>query len=108
MGDSKVSVEIDSYAEAAYIRLSNEQVSSTVEVNDLVYVDLDKNKVAVGIEILGLGTPIPLDSIKTDYHIHSSVADIIEMLRPTIAHAWKVATAPDPIVTIHDLARSYC
>lgn len=66
-----VSVEIDQDADAAYVQLSTGQVARTVEFSDHVNIDLDNHGIVVGIELLDLGSAIPLDNIAERYHIRT-------------------------------------
>lgn len=43
----------DSLAGALYIKLKNGKIYETIEVADEVFVDLDKGKEVLGIEVLG-------------------------------------------------------
>lgn len=101
-----VKVEVDQDADAAYIRLSECPVHRTVEVNDMVFVDLDEFNVAIGIEVLGLGTRLPLDEIVRNYHVRSEVCDVIYLLLPNIA--WRFNTAPDSTSVISNRVASSC
>lgn len=96
-----IRVEIDHAANASYIQLSDKPISRTRCFNDRVIVDLDDEGVVVGIEVLGLDTPLPLTDLEHCFHIHSSVVNAIQALRPTVGYAWKVATAVDPAITAH-------
>lgn len=70
-GDAVVSVKLDLDAGAAYLRLSAESVARTVEFNEVILVDLDTMGVVVGVELLDLMTPIPMDDLASKHHIHS-------------------------------------
>lgn len=45
---------VDREANAAYLVLTAAVVVRTVSVNESIFVDLDENDVAVGVEVLGL------------------------------------------------------
>lgn len=72
-----VSVQLDSDAGAAYLRLSTNSVARTVEFNEDIYVDLDGMGVVVGVELLDLMTPIPMDTLASKHHIHSDSIRIL-------------------------------
>ena len=60
--------EFDKDADAAYIyfkEIGNGEVAETITLNDSVNVDLDKNGVVLGIEILDASKHLPSSSIKT-------------------------------------------
>ncbi|GAW54730.1 DUF2283 domain-containing protein [Nocardioides sp. PD653] len=56
-----ITIEVDTEARAAYIKLSDNDVSRTVAFDDTVQIDLDESGAAVGIEILSdvLGITVP-------------------------------------------------
>ncbi|MGH3540892.1 MAG: DUF2283 domain-containing protein [Pseudonocardiaceae bacterium] len=72
-----VSVEIDQEADAAYVQLSTGQVARTVGFNDDVNIDLDEHGVVVGIELLDLGSSVPLDDIARHYHIRTEALRVL-------------------------------
>ncbi len=49
---NKYILEYDSQADAAYIKLSRANIAESMDINEDVIVDLDKNKHLIGIEIL--------------------------------------------------------
>lgn len=75
--ETSVSVKIDTEAGAAYLRLGSGHVTRTVEVDEATYVDLDQFGVVVGIELLDLDTPLPLDELGTRFHINASALDVL-------------------------------
>lgn len=72
-----VSVKVDRDAGAAYLRLSTNSVTRTVEFSEDIYVDLDAMGVVVGVELLDLMTPIPMDALAWKHHIHSDAIRIL-------------------------------
>lgn len=77
-GDAVVSVKLDRDAGAAYLRLSTNSVARTVEFREDVYVDLDAVGVVVGVELLDLMAPIPMDELASKHHIHSDSISILK------------------------------
>lgn len=68
--------EIDTRADAAYIEVvPGAEVFSTDEINDNLVVDLDQMGVVIGVEIIGLGTPINLSQICPLKHVRSELQD---------------------------------
>lgn len=84
MTDSKITLEMDHDVEAAYIRLSNERIAFTEELNQHVMVDLDEMRVVVGVEILGFRTKIPFTRLHEEYHVHSRVVEQLRQIQPSI------------------------
>jgi uncharacterized protein YuzE len=72
-----VSVKLERDAGAAYLRLSTNSVARTVEFREDIYVDLDAMGVVVGVELLDLTTPIPMDALAAKHHIHSDSIRIL-------------------------------
>jgi len=56
-------VSYDKEADAAYIRLSDEQPVSAIEAGAGIHIDLTLEKHIVGIEILQASKKIPLDTL---------------------------------------------
>lgn len=79
-----IKIDVDPTVNAAYITLSDEEVVRTVELNDGIMVDLDNMGVVVGIEVLSIDTELPLQRLKDEFHVHSSVVHMLYMLRPSI------------------------
>lgn len=76
-GNAVVSVKLDRDAGAAYLRLSTNSIARTVECSEDIYVDLDATGVVVGVELLDLMTPIPMDALASKHHIHSDAIRIL-------------------------------
>jgi uncharacterized protein YuzE len=76
-GEAVVSVKVDRDAGAAYLRLSTNSIARTLEFSDDIYVDLDAMGVVVGVELLDLMTPIPMDALASKHHIHSDAIRIL-------------------------------
>ena len=60
--------EFDKEADAAYIyfkEIGNGEVAETITLNDSVNVDLDKNGIVLGIEILDASKHLPSSSFKS-------------------------------------------
>lgn len=105
--DVKVILELDLDADAAYIRLSHEAVAQTVEVNDEVVVDLDRNGVVVGIETLRVSAPIPFTELETRFHVHSDVIGALRLVRPSPQTFLEFRTGSDgvsssPLATLRE------
>lgn len=80
--DAVVRIELDEQANACYVSLSTSEVDRTVKLTESVLVDLDKFGVVVGIETLSMTTPIPFDMLVSEFHVHSSVIDVLKTVRP--------------------------
>lgn len=77
-------ITYDTVADAAYIRLSDDEVARTVESKDDVMVDLDMHHVVVGIEILGMHTALPFSDLSSRFHVHSDVVDQLRLIWPGV------------------------
>lgn len=88
---SPINVEVDSSADCAYVRLSNEPVSRTVEATSQVLVDLDVMNVVVGIELLAVDARLPFDDLVTKFHVRS---EVVNKLRQVVSGG-----LPRPIVS---------
>lgn len=80
---AQISVSIDKTVDAAYITLSGEQIAETRALSDEINVDLDANGVAVGIEMLVAEAEIPFDRLCREFHVHSTVIDLLRMIGPS-------------------------
>jgi uncharacterized protein YuzE len=80
-----VTVTVDVSVDAAYIALSKGAVAKTVPLNDLIQIDLDSMDMVVGIETLSIGAELPLQQLRDEFHVSSSVVDILYRLRPSVA-----------------------
>ncbi len=90
-----IRVEVDLGVGASYIYLSDSEVAKTREFSDSIMVDLDRNGVVVGIEILGLNTSVPFDELARRFHIHSSVIAGLNQLRPSVGYNIRMAFGSD-------------
>jgi len=71
MSTTAIGLTIDTEATAAYIQLSDGKIVRTVRVAKRVNVDLDDLGVAVGIELLTLRGPYPVEEIIAATHVRS-------------------------------------
>jgi uncharacterized protein YuzE len=85
-GLMSIKVEVDQSVGAAYIELSSNAVDRTEKLGGGILVDLDAMNVVVGIEVLSLDAELPLARLRDEFHVHSSVVDLLERLRPTIGY----------------------
>lgn len=79
-----IKITVDQSVEAGYIELSDRPVVETVELGNGVLVDLDDMRVVVGIEVLNLEARLPLTRLREEFHVHSSVVDLLDTLRPSL------------------------
>ncbi len=80
-----IAIEVDTTLHTAYIQLSNEAVTHTVELSEDILIDLDALNVVVGIELLDDNAPLPFDRLLSDYHVHTEVIDLLRLIRPTVS-----------------------
>jgi uncharacterized protein YuzE len=59
---------------ALYIRLTDQAVARTREIDDNTAVDLDADGGVVGIEVISIGHPWALDDVLRDYTIPADAA----------------------------------
>jgi uncharacterized protein YuzE len=69
---SDITLSVDTNVGAAYIKLTDEPIVETVEVNPDVQVDIDSMGAVVGVEILNLATDIPADELVARFHFRES------------------------------------
>jgi uncharacterized protein YuzE len=84
MRDQTVTVEVDSLAEAAYVRFSHNDTVRTVAHNGEINIDLDEFGMVVGIEVLTLGAEMPFTALVSDYQVNSAQMKILRLICPTI------------------------
>lgn len=58
-------LRIDKKTDTLYFRRDEEAIVESEEVEPGVILDFDKNKRVVGIEILGVSTRVPLETLRT-------------------------------------------
>lgn len=81
-----IKVTVDKTVNAAYIELSDNEVEETVDLGDGILIDLDDMRIVVGVEVLNLDAQLPLSRLREEFHVHSSVVDLLQRLRPTISY----------------------
>ena len=59
---------------ALYIRLTDQAVARTREIDDNTVVDLDADSGVVGVEVISIGHPWALDDVLRDYAIPADAA----------------------------------
>ena len=57
-------IHFDQNANVLYLHLNETQVASSEEVRPGVILDFDKNDQVIGMEILDIGTRIPLETLQ--------------------------------------------
>ncbi len=90
-------VQVDPVANAAYVRLTGSPIFETREVNDWTLVDLDKTGELVGIEILGLTSPIPVETLEADFQLSSETAGLLKTVARSIGGIWSHGVTPDSV-----------
>lgn len=92
-----IEIRVDTTVNAAYIRLSENAVVRTVDVNDQIMVDVDEYGVAVGIEVLDEGEPLPFQQLVDDFHVHSDVVELLRLIRPNVASFLRFTQGSDGV-----------
>lgn len=80
-----LTVKVDPTVSAAYIRVSDERVKRSVEVSDVIIVDLDEHAMVRGIELLDLDETIPYEKLEKDFHVDSKTISALKTIRPSIS-----------------------
>ena len=62
-------IHFDQSANALYLHLNEMPIASSEEVRPGVILDFDKNDQVIGMEILNIGTRIPLETLQ-DIKVH--------------------------------------
>lgn len=81
---TSVAIHIDPETDAGYIRLRETDIAETVELTDLVLLDLDEFKVAAGIEVLSLAANIPFARLHREFHVPSATVELVRQIQPTL------------------------
>ena len=82
-----VTIETDAEADAAYFRISDGLVKSTLPVGPEIMVDIDSKDEVVGIELLSLKAHIPYTTLKERFGVAASVVSELRTLSATIGTA---------------------
>lgn len=80
----ETSLSIDFDADAAYLQLHEGEVVETQEVAPGVLVDLDQNRVVLGIEILDLDVFIPYTVLIQQFHVRQDEVRFLDYIRPKV------------------------
>ena len=92
---------------ALYVRLTDEPVARTREVDDNTFIDLDEDGRVIGIEVVSIAHPWALDQILRDYRIPADeAAQLRAYFRPPVLgatqEAFAVSATPEaPTVSMH-------
>ena len=86
---------------ALYIRLTDQAVARTREIDDNTVVDIDAHGGIVGIEVISIGHPWALDDVLRDYAIPSAAA---AQLRAYFQPAGPAVSPQAPAVSLGRIA----
>jgi uncharacterized protein YuzE len=87
-------LEYDLSDRALYIRLSDQEIVSSRDVDDNTNVDLDASGVVVGIEVIDIDLPWPVAEILRDYELPTGETEQIASYFPFAAPKISVASTP--------------
>ena len=73
-------LELDRELGLAYLRRSREAVAKTVEVSTTINVDIDRNGILVGVELLDLTRPLPEDDLVEKFGVESEEMRLLQSL----------------------------
>lgn len=62
-------LEIDNAANAAYLKLNDNDVDATRSLTEQVLVDIDKFGVVVGVELLTVSAEVPVSELVSRFHV---------------------------------------
>jgi len=96
-----VELKYDLNVGALYIRLTDQAVARTREIDDNTVVDIDADGGIVGIEVISIGHPWALDDILHDYAIPSAAA---AQLRAYFQPAGPAVSQQAPAVSLARIA----
>jgi uncharacterized protein YuzE len=92
---------------ALYVRLTDQPVARTREVDDNTFIDLDEDGRVIGIEVVSITHPWALEEILRDYRIPvDEEAQLRAYFRPPVLGATpeapEVSTTPEaPALSMH-------
>jgi uncharacterized protein YuzE len=86
---------------ALYIRLTDQAVARTREIDDNTVVDIDADGGIVGIEVISIGHPWALDDVLRDYAIPAAAA---AQLRAYFQPAGPAVSQQAPAVSLGRIA----
>ncbi|TDW91123.1 DUF2283 domain-containing protein [Kribbella sp. VKM Ac-2566] len=96
-----ITIEVDTVLDTAYIRLAESPVARTVEHNEEINIDLDSFNVAIGIELLAEGAPVPFTDLVERYHVHTDVVELLRLIRPDVASYLELTKGNDGTTRAH-------
>lgn len=64
-----VTVAVDHEFKTAYITFAKAVVHKTIAVSDCVNLDVSESGMAIGLELLELGKPLPIETLVGEYHL---------------------------------------
>ena len=99
-------LSVDTEARAAYVTFSEAPVKSarTLEVSDVILVDLDEFDMVVGVEILDLDTTVSVSELVARCHFPPGAEDALRALLPYIS-TWRqqiASTSSKSVVRAED------
>ncbi|MGP5209077.1 DUF2283 domain-containing protein [Corynebacterium casei] len=86
-------MSLDFSANAAYVQLTDHEVEETKIVDESLFVDLDDQGAAIGVEVLGLKDAYSLKHLLSDAHLTASHLETVAQALERIA---EIAAGADP------------
>lgn len=77
-------LEVDAALNAAYLRLSDKAVASTIEMTPAIQVDLDAAGGVVGVEVLDLAADIPGHEIVRQFNLSHDQEGALRQMQPAL------------------------
>jgi uncharacterized protein YuzE len=78
-------LEVDAAMNAAYLRLSDQAVASTVEMTPEIQIDLDIGGAIVGVEVLDLAADIPAYLVARQFNLTHEQESALRQMRPALS-----------------------
>ncbi|HWV87361.1 MAG TPA: DUF2283 domain-containing protein [Capillimicrobium sp.] len=95
-----ITAQYDPEADALYVRLRDGERDRAIEIDDALYVDVDAEGRALGIEILYPELGMDLEAVASRFQLHDQLPAIVAAIAD--AHAPGITptvTAPDHLVS---------
>jgi uncharacterized protein YuzE len=95
-----ITAQYDPEADALYVRLRDGERDRAIEIDDALYVDVDAEGRALGIEILYPELGMDLEAVASRFQLHDQLPAIVAAIADTHAPGiTPTVTAPDHLVS---------
>ena len=73
-------LELDRALGVAYLRRSGEQIKHTIELSDVINIDLDRNGTLVGVELLDLTRDLPDSELTSRFGLDEEELQLLKSI----------------------------